>query len=456
MSTKKSIYEEIVIESNDRKRTVDIKSGVVGIDYYEDIFSPTITAKIYVANTGDTIASPDSDGNSDGPKQSIYNGLPLRGGERVGIKIAPNSSTNTGLDFATNSSKYLYVSSITDVISESQREIFTLHLVSREAITNETSRVGKKYKVDSTIDASVQDILKTYLKTDKIGKIDKTKNKYGFIGNLRKPFTVLVWLASKSVPDSSGDSTAGFVFYQTQDGFQFRSIDGLITQPAKAKYGYTEVNQSEFEYQGTPEIQSNDFKILNYSVSKNQDLIAKLRMGTYSSYRIFYNPLTFNFTDPGKRVFQLKDYAGGNSLGSPFGEDPSQLPKLNDSADLGLGDVPSRILTQVLDIGTLEKDAKTTENADPTKYQSQSLMRYNLLFTQTVSMIVPLNTNLRAGDVIDCQFPKVSRQSKEEFDTETSGLYMIKELCHHFDTTGSYTSMKLLRDTFGQSSSNSQ
>jgi hypothetical protein len=269
MSTKRSIYEEIVIESNDRKRTVDIKSGVVGIDYYEDIFSPTITAKIYVANTGDTISSPDSDGNPDGPKQSIYNGLPLRGGERVGIKIAPNSSTNTGLDFATNSSKYLYVSSITDVISESQREIFTLHLVSREAITNETSRVGKKYKVDSTIDASVQDILKTYLKTDKIGKIDKTKNKYGFIGNLRKPFTVLVWLASKSVPDSSGDSTAGFVFYQTQDGFQFRSIDGLITQSAKAKYGYTEVNQSELEYQGTPEIQSNDFKILNYSVSKN-------------------------------------------------------------------------------------------------------------------------------------------------------------------------------------------
>jgi len=26
---------------------------------------------------------------------------------------------------------------------------------------------------------------------------------------------------------------------------------------------------------------------------------------------------------------------------------------------------------------------------------------------------------------------------------------MIKELCHHFDVNNSYTSMKLLRDTFG-------
>ena len=34
----KSIYEEIFIESVDRKRTVDIRSGVISIDYYEDIF----------------------------------------------------------------------------------------------------------------------------------------------------------------------------------------------------------------------------------------------------------------------------------------------------------------------------------------------------------------------------------------------------------------------------------
>ena len=31
---------------------------------------------------------------------------------------------------------------------------------------------------------------------------------------------------------------------------------------------------------------------------------------------------------------------------------------------------------------------------------------------------------------------------------------MIKEICHHFDTTASYTSMKLIRDTFGKYGTN--
>jgi hypothetical protein len=165
MSTKRSIYEDLTIESNDQKRTVDLKQGTISIDYYEDIFSPTITATLQIVNGGDTISSPDSEGNPDGPAQSIYNGLPLRGGERISLKIAGNSKTNPGLDFSSKEDNYFYVSAITNVLSESQRETFTLNLVSREAITNETSRVGKKYPTTSTIDTSVEGILKDYLKS---------------------------------------------------------------------------------------------------------------------------------------------------------------------------------------------------------------------------------------------------------------------------------------------------
>tara|TARA_B100000902_G_scaffold60840_1_gene67953 strand:- start:425 stop:634 length:210 start_codon:yes stop_codon:yes gene_type:complete len=64
-------------------------------------------------------------------------------------------------------------------------------------------------------------------------------------------------------------------------------------------------------------------------------------------------------------------------------------------------------------------------------------------------MTVPCNTNLRAGDTIKCFFPKISRNDGQEFDPDQSGLYMIKELCHHFDKTRSFTSMLLVRDTFG-------
>lgn len=441
----KSIYEEIFIESNDGKKTVDIKAGTISIDYYEDIFSPTITAKLIVTNTGDSVPGSDNEGNPDGELQSIYNGLPLRGGERVALKIAGNSDQNPGLDFSTNPNDYLRVSSISNVISETQRESFVLNLVSREAITNETSRVPKKYPTSSTIDSSVKSILKDYLKTQKIGTVDKCSNKYGFIGNLRKPFTILTWLASKAVPDISGDATAGFVFFQTKEGFHFRSLDKMIIENPKAKYTYSDVNTSSADT-------NQDYNILSYITTRNQNLLEKLRLGSYASYRMFYNPLTFEFTDPEKGAFKIDDYVGkSKNLGQQL-----KLPSLSSGTGQTLGDLPTRYITQILDLGTLEKDVSTDQNSDPFKYQSQALMRYNILFTQTLEMTVASNTNLRAGDIIECEFPKISQGKKSEYDDEQSGLYMIKELCHHFDSTGSYTSMKLIRDTFGRFGTNNK
>jgi flagellar hook protein FlgE len=441
MSINKSIYEALVLESNNQQRTVDITQGAISIDYYEDIFSPTITAKIKVLNSNNSITP---EGAPENEKQSIYNGLPLRGGERLLMKISGNSPTNPGLDFSRKSSDYFYVSSITDIIAQPETESFTLHLISREAITNETSRVSKKFPTSTTIDSSIRTILTEYLKTDKIGTIDKTSNSYGFIGNLRKPFTVLVWLSSKAVPGESGGQ-AGFFFYQTQDGFQFRSIDSLINQEKKATYSYAQAVES---YDDDGNRKNNDFTILNYKTTKNENLIEKLRLGAFASQRMFFDPLKFTFTSPEQGSFKQSEYKDKTkTLGRQI-----DLPKLSQESDISLGDVPSRIFTQVLDVGTLDSDVSKEINYSPMEYQSQSLMRYNSLFTQVLDVTIPSNTNLRAGDVIECDFPKQSNSKTKESDPEISGLYIIKELCHHFDAESSYTSLKLIRDTFGQKS----
>ena len=142
----KSIYEKLIIESADGSKSADISSGAVAIKYYENVFSPMITAKIVVVNTGNTIKG------KDGKLQSLYNGFPLRGGERVVMKIAGNSKSNKkGIDFSKKSSDYFYVASITNVLIDSSRETFVLNLVPREAITNETSRVGKKFPSSQSI-----------------------------------------------------------------------------------------------------------------------------------------------------------------------------------------------------------------------------------------------------------------------------------------------------------------
>jgi len=422
-----SQYEEFSLRSADGENTVDLKAKTVLFQYYENIFSPVITAKALVQSTGDALEGPE------GKLQSIYNGLPLRGGEQLSFKIGGNSETNPGLDFSDDPEKYLHVESITNVVSETSKETFVLNLCSRENITNETSRIGRKFP-SSAISDSVEKIFKEYLKTNKELNIDKTQNKYGFIGNMRKPFTVLTWLASKSVPadvKNEEDSTAGFVFFETKDGFNFRSVDSLVTQkPSEYEYFFTEVVKS---------VKTNtDFNILKYSTDRNQDLIGKLRKGAFCSHRMFMNPMTFEYTPYDKGLFTYNNYAGKFTA---LGEKPKIPEELQSN--------PSRSITAILDMGTLEVGVSTSMNADPGKVQSQTMMRYNLLTTQVISMLIPSNTNLKAGDIIKVEVPKIDREKRKDVDQQQSGLYMIKALCHHFDTKNSYTSLELIRDTFG-------
>ena len=419
-----SKYEEILIESNDQKNSVDIRLGVQSFDYYEDIFSPTITAKVIVTETGNSING-----------KGTYQGLPLRGGERVSVKITANSPNNKDLDFS-EKSKYLYVSSISNVLNTNQSETFTLNLCSREAITNETARIPVKFPTSSPISASAEKIIKTYLQTGKNVEVDQTMNKYGFIGNLRKPFTVLTWLASKGVPESEGKSTAGYVFYETQSGYKFKSLDKLISAESKATYIANDVVNDNKGVQ--------DFTIVSFVIDKNQNLVEKLRLGAYSSMRSYFNPLSFSFTHPEKGVFNKSEHGG-----SELGNSGLVLPAIGEGSDKTLADAPTRLFTGVLDLGTQEVGVSTERNAEALNYQSQALLRYNSLFTVTVSATLPLNTNLEAGNIIQCMFPEVSTKKEKEYDPDQSGLYMIKELRHHYDAQGSYTSVKLVRDTFG-------
>tara|TARA_Y100000591_G_scaffold137807_1_gene118269 strand:- start:1685 stop:3016 length:1332 start_codon:yes stop_codon:yes gene_type:complete len=435
----KSIYELFTIKSNDGSKTIDLRGAIVAFSYFENVFSPMLTAQIIVATTGNVIT------DEDGDKTSIYNGLPLRGGEKVSIKIPANSGNNVDLEFTEEKGNELYVGSITNITIKAEKELFTLNLVSREAITNETQRVGKKFPVTEPISDSVKEIIKEYLLSEKEVDVDETQNPYGFIGNLKKPFTIITWLAAKSVPGNVGgeSATAGYFFFETKEGYHFRSIDSLIAQPPY-----------EIEYTYSPNVVDNqdpdaDFKILSYETTYNQNLIQNLERGAYCSYRMFYNPYSMSFTTPEQGLFQVSKSAEKmENLGKDF---EVFLPPV-DKENKSLAEVPSRMITGVLDFGTLERKGsrQNKKNADPMEYQSQSMMRYNTLFTQQVEATIPLNTNLCCGSIIKCKFAKITTDKTKVIDDEQSGLYMIKELVHYYEGRGSFTKLKLIRDTMGK------
>jgi hypothetical protein len=414
------------IQTLDGKTTVDVTNSCLFFDYFEDILSPCVTAIAELINSS-----------------SLFNILPIRGGEKVTISV----DTAFG-EFVLDD---LYVYKVSNLDAQHSKEIFTLSLVSREGLTNETSRCQTIYR--GNLQTTVTKILKDDLKTKKYKSenIEGTSNDYSFIGNNRKPFHVLTWLGPKAVPangQNSGTSgaeargTAGFLFYENKDGFNFRSIDSLVSSTK------IQTNSADKEnipyYLFTQVIEENqlktNFNILNYNYEKNIDLMKSLRVGMYVNKTYFYD-LYSNTLD--LYTYKVKDQVK-NKLGG------SESIAVSDE----FGDSISRIMVRTSDRGSLKVDGSVSDKLRSGADMAMSYSRYNLLFTQALNMVVPCNVNLRVGGVIHAEFPRIDRSNQKKSDEEQSGYYLIKELRHHFEGGQMVTSLRLIRDSYGLYSPN--
>lgn len=404
---------------------IDLTNSILYADYFEDLLSPCITMTVELISS-----------------TSLFNILPIRGGEQVSLSIG----TPRG-DFILDGDNSLYVYKVSNISPNNTNENITLNLVSKEALTNETSRCEKKYK-SSSLDIHVEDILKNSLKTTKIGTIEKTANRYGFIGNNKKPFHVLTWLCPKSVPAISGKSgtsgggesgealgTAGFLFYENKDGFNFRSIDSLVSSTQIGNSSSDSKSIPKFAYTGAIQsnIDTNEYRIIDYGVEKNIDMMKSLRVGMYSNKTYFYDLYENKFD---LYTYKLKE----------------QLKNKTGSSDLAIsefGDKISRIMVKISDRGVLNNDGSVGEKTTDLIDMSKSFSRYNLLFTQALNMVVPCNISLKVGDIIYSEFPKISQSNTKEVDEEQSGRYLIQQLRHHFQGNHMSTSLRLIRDSYG-------
>ena len=419
------IFKSVVIQTLDGSNKVDITNSILFADYFEDILSPCVTMTMKLINSA-----------------SLFNILPIRGGEKVALSI----DTAFG-EFTLDGDYTMYVYKVSDLDAQKTNEMFTLNLVSREVLTNETARCLKRY--DGNIKDTVKKILDDVLLTKKYKdeNIEQTSNSYSFIGNQKKPFHILTWLGPKSMPMANGGvsgsgniseakGVSGFLFYENKDGFNFRSIDSLVSntqiqvgssdREKIQKYTYTQVIEENKK--------GNERKILNYNFEKNIDLMKSLRVGMYANKTYFYD-LYENKLDV--ISYKLKD-----EIVNKLGTDPIATSE-------ELGSSFSRLLVRTADRGVLSKngiaDGSGRDNADMAK----SFSRYNLLFTQALNMVIPCNVTLKVGDIIYAEFPRIERSNNKEIDEQQSGNYLIKELRHHFEGGQMVTSLRLIRDSYG-------
>ena len=420
---------DATIESLSGKKT-SLLPNILTIDYFENILEPSVMMEIQITSMS-----------------TIFNIIPIRGGEKFTLELETARGT-WGFD----DDNPLYVYKVSDLNTQQMGESFTLHLVSREFLTNETNRCVRKYE-KKNIHEHVKSILKDVLKTDRYSddSIEKSSNSYTFIGNYKKAFHTLEWLGPKAVSatDSStkgtsgqgknaiAKGTAGFLFYENKDGFNFKSIYGLTSSLNVSKGSSNKKINSTYSFSGIISesiSQAQPLKIVKWFLEKNIDLRKSLRIGMYSNYTYFYDMITNKLTG---YKYSLKDQIGNKTLGK------DEIP-VSDQ----FGESVSRVMFRMSDHGALEKGAGLETSGRDHADMAKSFSRYNLLFTQAINILVPLNNDLKVGDIITCEFPLKDGDAKE-MDPEISGNYLIRELRHHFTANQNSTSLKLMRDSYG-------
>ena len=422
---------KITINSNKAGKAVDLRGGFSQLTYTESIMSDTITANYLFVDSGASI---------DG--KSVRDGLPLVGEERVELAFEDNAQNKIEVT--------LYVNKITPLDNKTQKSLLSISLVSKEFIMNEKTRTKARYdgKLSDTVTRIVQDTLES----DKTIDAEPTVNELSYISNSKKPFYTISNLCKKSVSSESQElgSTAGYFFYETSEGFFFKSIDGLLDQEPKAKTIYNETPDTA----GGNMPEGKDFKVLKYSKKDNVNVQEKMKMGALSTRQVIFDPFTCYYEVINPRTDDTESSlktAGRDGL--PLSSD-LRNPEFDRS---GKNEDYTRTTYRLLDKGTLptgdtdqqiEKSAE--ENFQGSEIENQAVMRYNQFFSSQADIVIPGNFALHAGDMIHLDVPGLSDNRTETPDDQDGGLYIITDICHTITAKSTFTRCNLSRDSIGR------
>lgn len=439
---------------------------VMSLVMYESLESPYLLGEIAITDSGVNLIAT----------------VPITGMEKItfGIKTPY---------FSDSEYKYtMYVSSVRNRVGAGKVQTYTLDLISYEGLQNEGIRIGKSYADYGN--KIVEDIMKTYFKTNKKVNAESCKYQMKFIPRNQRPFDLIYSFLPKCIsgdfssntdtgatssinktntnsstqtdanPAESISGSAGYFFWETYDGFQFKSIDKLCSSEFSGSGG--DKVKDTFVYrlgkiEGNTDAGRN---ILEYQYTNEIDVLKKMRHGTYSSMMVFFNPSTGQYEE---YIFKMDEsYNSMIHLGKDekIPEGPKQLSKY-----------PTRIMTQIIDHETFyngtdiaspdpkDNDKSGTPFPDYKKqYMSQSIARKLLLNNQEMRLTICGNLTLRAGDKINILLPNFSvdeQRKTEQYDKQHSGTYLIKEISYEFylqkngQSNIAVTNLSLIRDSFG-------
>lgn len=416
-------------------KKVDIKGKVLAFNYYESLYSPMVTASFLEVDTGGTVGS-----QKDDFAGTLKDGLPVEGFEQVRVKVY--SKGYKGINWTTEDRRFVITGSPFNV-DEGTRQTAYFPMISINAMNGSSKPIEKVYP-----EAKISDIVKLILKEAKLPfkkeNIEETENKMKVSGKNENPLDLILKLCPKSI---AVDGDPGFFFYENSEGYNFKSIHGMIKEGNENLQNIRYADDRTYIYRkgivANLDNDNNDFNVLAPpTVRRDQDQINAIKNGIYNVRICTRNIATQEVTE---QIINVYNNEKTVTLGKENKDDIN-----NNQTDLNPNNY-CRTYTFELVPG-VDQDAVSNEISNsPDKYLPKAIMRYGLIHAQLVNITIPCNAKLTVGECIRLNFENITQDNKveKELNEHRSGNYLIMHLCHSFTPNNSFTSLTLARDEYG-------
>lgn len=368
--------------------------------------------------------------------------LPITGMEKLELRVfTPGQEEIKFIEGQTDCFNIYKIEKIRGANAMTSREsMYRIHFVSREAYRNSTVRISRAFA--GPIENAVLEIVKDkkYLDSRKVCHLEPTvSNTKVVIPNL-KPMKTIKMLSDFAISEKY--KNAGYVFYETTKGFNFRSfesmmaMDGTVARPSIEKYAMQPANlrgagNDGMEKNVRMDLQSPD----SYSFENVVNTLEELNKGLYANKLIthdIYNKKiqTFNYDYHQEfgQHYHTEHLVGGKS-------DTKYIKPLAYYEDTGktLSDFPMAKLMNIVETAKVHNDYDFPKPEDilPNKVsQRAQLGNHHLLLS------VPGQTRINVGNIITFNLPmqrQVAHDKGQETNPYYSGRYLILSLKHKFD-----------------------
>ena len=390
---------------------IDISRLIGDLTMYEDIFSNTMSGYVLIQDSLDLIAT-----------------LPMMGQELLNIEVKTPTLTNS-------IKKVFYIYKLQHRVVDTRTQTYMLNFCSQELIKSSNTKVSKAYsgKISDTVASIFTD--SRYLDSSELLYIEPSKNSYTFIAPFWSPIETINWIAGKCLNDKG---VADYLFYETNQSFEFVSTDLLMRQEPVREYIYADMDVNTI-------LGINGMKEGKYSfVHKMEnaityDYLKNLSAGMYASKLYTYDLTTKNIN---KHTFDyIEDFGKSSHL---------------ETTPLKTDDLFRKKLSNLYFI---YKNNYQNGSYKQQGYKDFFLQRNSLLEQLSafkICITVDGRTDVKVGQVIIFTINEIRQILKDEILAEGnsgyfSGKYLITAIRHQMIGGRHTMHMEIIADSFVKS-----